>query len=305
MNQWFISLSNMSRVGTGSKRCLCYFAVFPFPLDSSSLWWGWYIQQSPMHHVSYCIKKYSFYSFSQLNGPWGCHTRVCVFFFILQLRNAGGAVKAKTFHSLFIENDDSSACGSFSFDVRKIMTRIHISLYQAESFLFSQRQRWCDSEDIMFYVTYGNTEQWTLNLQPRRFSKVRSCGASINWGVRLCHPCHSPGFISRKSGKGDDIPASVKDPDGSREQTKSPSHKWDVTWHCSGWCLTLVCEIASPDICCYPDNGEFCSSKVQEWVKTCLWKWKQQTLLEPSTPLGVSQWTMLSPLLLMLTCSLT
>lgn len=33
-------------------------------------------------------------------------------------------------------------------------------------------------------------------------------------------PRHSPGFTSRKSGEGDDIPASDKDPDGSLEQTK-------------------------------------------------------------------------------------
>lgn len=56
-------------------------------------------------------------------------------------------------------------------------------------------------EDIMFYVTYDSTEQQTVNLQPGRFTEVRICGASHNWGVKLSPSCHSPGFISRKSGK--------------------------------------------------------------------------------------------------------
>lgn len=61
------------------------------------------------------------------------------------------------------------------------------------------------------------------------FSQVRILGASRKRGVRLCPPCHSPGFISRKSGNGDDIPALSKDPDGSREQTKRATVRGDVS----------------------------------------------------------------------------
>lgn len=107
------------------------------------------------------------------------------------------------------------------------------------------------------------------------FSEVRILGASRKRGVRFCPPCHSPGFIGRKSGNGDDIPAPSKDPDGSREQTKSHSHRGDVSWRCSGCYLTLCPKIASSELCfaCgYPNNREFCSSKAQWWVKSCLWK---------------------------------
>lgn len=54
---------------------------------------------------------------------------------------------------------------------------------------------------ICWELCVGISKQWNCSLGSSRcFDGARIPGASRNRGIRLCHPCHSPGFISRKSG---------------------------------------------------------------------------------------------------------
>lgn len=93
---------------------------------------------------------------------------------------------------------------------------------------------------ICWELCVGIMEQWNYSLGSSLcFDGARIPGASRNRGIRLCHPCHSPGFISRKSGN----ETAFLPPSGAQTvwtaDKEGHSHRWDVIWHYADCCLTL------------------------------------------------------------------
>lgn len=74
---------------------------------------------------------------------------------------------------------------------------------------------------ICVELCVGINEQWNCSLGSSRcFDGARIPGASQNRGIRLCHPCHSPGFISRKSGNETAFLPPSRNSDRSKQRTK-------------------------------------------------------------------------------------
>lgn len=71
------------------------------------------------------------------------------------------------------------------------------------SHVCSDSMLWMERLGISYAGSYivWIREQWYYSLGSSQcFDGARIPGASHNRGIRLCHPCHSPGFINRKSG---------------------------------------------------------------------------------------------------------
>lgn len=87
---------------------------------------------------------------------------------------------------------------------------------------------------ICWELCVGISEQWNCSLGSSWcFDGARIPGASRNCGIRLCHPCHSPGFISRKSGNETAFLPPSGTHTGRAADKEGHSHRWDVIWHCA------------------------------------------------------------------------
>lgn len=80
------------------------------------------------------------------------------------------------------------------------------------------------------------------------FDGARIPGASINIGIRLCHPCHSPGFISRKSGNETAFLPPSGTQTGCETDKEGHSQRWNVIWHCAD-CYLPLCQNVYLKIC--------------------------------------------------------
>lgn len=93
---------------------------------------------------------------------------------------------------------------------------------------------------ICWELCVGISEQWNYSLGSSQcFDGARIPGDSRNRGIRLCHPCHSPGFISRKSGNETAFLPPSGTQTGRIADKEGHSHRWDVIWHCADCYLTL------------------------------------------------------------------
>lgn len=67
------------------------------------------------------------------------------------------------------------------------------------------------------------------------FGGARIPAASFNIGIKLCHPCHSPGFISRKSGNEMAFLHPFGPQTGREADKESHSHGGNAILHWAGY----------------------------------------------------------------------